>query len=442
MTPHHESPRKNILVIVIIIDNNNIIIIIKTSREGSELDIPERLQTADCSHGLQRCKRGRGRPFLLPHHDSSQPSPSTWTLMHVVSAGVLGLSTALALSKHDGLNVTVVAKHMPGDYDIEYASPWAGANFLPVGKPGSKLQEFEKATWPELDRMCRQLPEAGIHHQVTRTYGRKKDAGTATGQWFEELTKEDAWFKDLVPNFRLLPKEELPSDCDTGTEFTSVCINTAIYLPWLLGQCVKGGVTIKRGILSHISEAASHHPSGQAHVLVNCTGLLASTLGGVLDTTVYPGRGQVVLVRNDPGVMATVSGTDDGSEEATYIMHRAVGGGTILGGCLQHNAWESQPDPNLAQRIMQRSIDLCPSLVPKTGKVTELSVIRHGVGLRPMRKAGPRVEKEKIGNDWVVHNYGHAGYGYQSSWGSAWEAESLVLGIVEDTAARVPKAKL
>jgi hypothetical protein len=27
--------------------------------------------------------------------------------------------------------VTIVAKHMPGDYDIEYASPWAGANYLP-----------------------------------------------------------------------------------------------------------------------------------------------------------------------------------------------------------------------------------------------------------------------------------------------------------------------
>lgn len=89
---------------------------------------------------------------------------------------------------------------MPGDYDIEYASPWAGANYFPVGKPGSSLQRFEKATWPELDRLCREVPEAGIHHQVTRTYGRKKDAGTATGQWFEELTKEDAWFKNVVPN--------------------------------------------------------------------------------------------------------------------------------------------------------------------------------------------------------------------------------------------------
>lgn len=227
--------------------------------------------------------------------------------------------------------------------------------------------------------------------------------------------------------FRVLDKSELPEGCSTGTNFTSVCINTAIYLPYLLGQCVKNGVTIKRGILSHISDAPSQHSSGNASITINCTGLQASTLGGVKDQNVYPGRGQIVLVRNEPDVMVTVSGTDDSGDEATYIMQRAVGGGTILGGCLQHGNWESQPDPNLAQRIMQRSIDLCPGLVPKTGKVTELSIVRHGVGLRPMRKGGPRVETERIDGITVVHNYGHAGYGYQSSFGSAWEVEKLVL---------------
>jgi D-amino-acid oxidase len=167
---------------------------------------------------------------------------------------------------------------------------------------------------------------------------------------------------------------------------------------------------------------------------------MACYLGGVMDSKLHPGRGQIVLVRNEPGKMYTTSGTDDGPDEATYIMQRAVGGGTILGGCLQHGSWESQPDPNLAQRIMQRAIDLCPSLAPKTGKVNELSIIRHGVGLRPMRTGGPRVEIEQVGDSWVVHQYGHAGYGYQSGWGSAWEAEGLVLEVLGRL--KSPKAKL
>ncbi len=52
-------------------------------------------------------------------------------MLTVISAGVSGLTSALVLARTGKYDVTVVAKHMPGDYDIEYASPWAGADFLP-----------------------------------------------------------------------------------------------------------------------------------------------------------------------------------------------------------------------------------------------------------------------------------------------------------------------
>lgn len=51
--------------------------------------------------------------------------------MHFRRAGVAGLTTALLLSKNRRYRIVVAAKHMPGDYDIEYASPWAGANYMP-----------------------------------------------------------------------------------------------------------------------------------------------------------------------------------------------------------------------------------------------------------------------------------------------------------------------
>jgi D-amino-acid oxidase len=46
-------------------------------------------------------------------------------------AGVAGLTTTLLLSQNPRYKIVVAAKHMPGDYDIEYASPWAGANYMP-----------------------------------------------------------------------------------------------------------------------------------------------------------------------------------------------------------------------------------------------------------------------------------------------------------------------
>jgi len=74
---------------------------------------------------------------------------------------------------------------------------------------------------------------------------------------------------------------------------------------------------------------------------------------------------------------------------------------------------------------MKRCVDLVPALTDGKG-IEALDIVRHGVGLRPMREGGPRVEKEKINGVWIVHQYGHGGYGYQSSYGSAKVAVELV----------------
>jgi len=290
----------------------------------------------------------------------------------------------------------------------------------------------------------------------TLIYRRTKDKDSPTADWFSELVKEDAWFRHVVPNvrshssmaqtladkqkFRILPKSELPADADGGTGFTSVCINTAFYLPWLASQCLKHGVVIRRGIIKHISEATElHHTGKRADLIINCTGLSSLHLGGVEDQTLFPGRGQIVLVRNVPKSMSSISGTDDGGDEATYIMNRAAGGGCILGGCMQTGNWDGRVDPNLAVRIMKRCIALDPSLVPAGRGIEALSIVRHGVGLRPMRHGGIRVEHERIaGPDGklvsVVHNYGHGGYGYQTSYGAAMAVEKLVNEVLQTKA--------
>ncbi|KAL1311764.1 hypothetical protein AAFC00_001851 [Neodothiora populina] len=358
----------------------------------------------------------------------------------VLGAGVIGLTTALVLARSGKYNVTVVAKHMPGDYDIEYASPWAGANYLPVGKEGSPSAEYERNTWPELARLAKELPEAGVHFQDTVVYRRAKDADSPIGDWFRELLREDAWFSKVVPDFKILDKKDLPEGMDGGTSFTSVCINTAVYLPWLVSQGLKYGAVYKRGIVKHVTEAASfHHTGKKADLVVNCTGLSSLFLDGVKDENMYPARGQIVLVRNEPGVMASTSGTDDGDDEVVYIMQRAAGGGTVLGGCLQAGSWESQPDHGLAVRIMNRAVKLCPQLVPEGKGIEGLSIIRHGVGLRPMRKGGIRVEKESIkGTDGtavkVVHSIGHGGYGYQTSYGCTQATVKLIEQALQEKA--------
>lgn len=78
---------------------------------------------------------------------------------------MIGLTSALVLAQNPRYNVTVVAEHMPGDYDILYASPWAGANMMPMSTPGTDFNRYERDTWPQLERLARDVPEAGIHFQ-------------------------------------------------------------------------------------------------------------------------------------------------------------------------------------------------------------------------------------------------------------------------------------
>lgn len=161
----------------------------------------------------------------------------------------------------------------------------------------------------------------------TIVYNRNKDLESAIGKWQRELSKADPWYADLLPDFRQLEQAELPPGIDSGSSFTSVCINTSIYLPWLAGQCLKAGVKIKRGIVSHISNVSALHESGKkASMIINCSGLGARSLGGLEDTSVYPCRGQTVLVRNEPNVMVGINGSDDAEDELSYVMQRAAGG--------------------------------------------------------------------------------------------------------------------
>lgn len=298
---------------------------------------------------------------------------------------------------------------------------------MPVSAPGTREADWDRITFQEVWKLADSEPAAGVHVQDTQVYKRDKDAGGVITEWMNALLSEEPWFKDLTPGFRKLEKYELPDGVDSGTTFKSVCINVAIYLPWLASQCLARGVVIKRAILSHIKEAEGlHHTGRKTGVVVNCTGLMARSLGGVMDESVIPVLGQIAVVSNTAPAMVAVSGTEDGEDENTYIMMRPAGGGTVLGGCYRKNVWRSQPDPSMAARIMKRAVEICPELV-KPGQGAEgLGVIRHVVGLRPLRVGGVRLEKEVIDGVKVVHNYGAGGFGYQASYGMATYAVRLV----------------
>lgn len=379
----------------------------------------------------------------------------------VIGAGVSGLTSALLLARDKKNKVAVVARHMPGDYDIEYTSPWAGANVLPMATDANS--RWERETWPEMRRLAAEVPEAGVHFQkawVLRKGGEPADTGK--GRLSDALFDENPWFKPMMDNYKDLPADKLPPGIQSGSEFGSVCINTALYLPYLVGQCRALGVVFRRAVLNHISEAADYaglasQPDGTTAataapdnvIIVNCCGLLACRLGGVMDDKVQPARGQVVVIREELSPMLALDRVDDEAgernSELLYNMLRPGGGGTIVGGTYQVGNWESQPDPSTAVRLLTRLAATHPQLIAQGKTAADLSIIRQGVGLRPYRAGGVRLETEQISLQqkpsakvWVVHNYGHAGWGYQGSYGCS----KRVVELVDEVAGSKISAKL
>lgn len=255
------------------------------------------------------------------------------------------------------------------------------------------------------------------------------------GSSFDSLFSLTPWYSRLFPDFRELEKHELPEGVYSGCEYTGLCINTAIYLPWLVGQCRKQGIVFRRGAVSHIREVKKmHHSGAEADIIINASGLGSKNLGGVADSLVMPIRGQIALVENEAEPMYNVSGTDDGPDEVSYLMTRAAGGGTVLGGTYQRGKWDPEPDPEITKRIIKRAVALAPSLTKGKG-VDAVKLIRSGVGLRPYREGGVRVEADldTLEDTLVVHNYGHAGWGYQGSYGCAQHVKKLVTEHLENS---------
>lgn len=205
-----------------------------------------------------------------------------------------------------------------------------------------------------------------------------------------------------------------------------------MYLYWLLGQCIKNGVTLRRAVLSHIKEAkylGQAGPTQAADFIINATGLGAASMGGVEDKNMQPIRGQTVLVANECTPMVVTSSTNDGPTEILYIMQRASGGGTILGGTYDPGNTDPVPNEDIAARIVNRVLEICPEIAGEDG----LKILRHGVGSRPYRAGGVRIEEEQLDEDtWIVHNYGHSGWGYQGSYGCSERVVELVCKIRRD----------
>lgn len=62
----------------------------------------------------------------------------------------------------------------------------------------------------------------------------------------------------------------------------------------------------------------------------------------------------------------------------------------------------------------------------KTPDLSDKNIIGYGVGVRPYRKSGVRIEPEYVKEKLIIHNYGYGGSGLTLCWGGAKEAVSML----------------
>jgi glycine/D-amino acid oxidase-like deaminating enzyme len=366
-------------------------------------------------------------------------------LIILSSLGVIGLTTAVLLQDKGGYNVTIVAECYPGEpKSIKYTSRFAGAHHCYNDTDDPLQRELEHKTFKKLWEMSEpECPTADLFARLPQI-----------DHFIEPRSATDQL--RTMPDYEVLHQDKLWPGAVEGATYTTVNIDTPRYLIYLLSRFRSNGGTIFRSPVQSIEELARgetqvyplHGESGKlvgipvpqtikVDAVIACIGISARYFGGVNDKNIVSIRGQTVTLRA-PWVKAGKSVAGE-TGAFIYIIPRPSGD-IIVGGTREVDDWHPMPRAPTTRKILEDGLALCPELAPP--EVTAVRkptlndvlplVVDESCGLRPARNGGIRLEvqwilRESTGESVpVVFNYGHGGYGYQTSWGSAEKAVELL----------------
>lgn len=323
----------------------------------------------------------------------------------VVGAGVIGLSTAVVIKQRcPNVAVEIVADqfspHTTSDGSGGFWEPFA------VGDTDLDLiREVSKDTFIHLK------------HLAYSAHAAKSGASALSGYglWTTVVEKPE-FFHDIVDGYRALTSEELAQfpRAKSGFFFTTMQVDVATYLPWLMTKFKSMGGKVRCAKLKSLDELY-----GQCDIVVNCCGIGARDL--LNDTEITPIRGQTIRVRA-PWVkhFYMLNETGDGAVPVSYCLPGTKS--ICVGGTADKGDWSTVAKDDTRDKIWKAATDLLPML-------KDAEMIKSWAGLRPGRSA-LRLEKEYLptskGLIKVIHNYGHGGAGVTLHWGCAVRSSQMV----------------
>ena len=179
-------------------------------------------------------------------------------------------------------------------------------------------------------------------------------------------------------------------------------MDTTIYLDYLAARFRKAGGEIHANVRFKKLEDVD----AKFDLVINCAGIGAREL--VHDADLEPHRGQVAIV---PKIESLSSAIVCDDAPLMYAIPRA--NDCVFGGTNEVSD-NLAADPETTSRILAE----CSRVL----NIDKPTVLAERVGLRPFRRSGVRLERDRLRDGrTVIHNYGHGGAGFTLSWGCARE---------------------
>ena len=182
--------------------------------------------------------------------------------------------------------------------------------------------------------------------------------------------------------------------------------DTTIYLDYLAARFLKASGEIHANVRFENLEEVDP----KFDLVIDCAGIGARELAR--DADLEPHRGQVAIVPKIDGLSCAIVCDDAPLMYAIPRTNDCVFGGT------NEVSDNLAADPATTERIVAE----CSRVL----NIEKPRVLAERVGLRPFRRSGVRLERDRLRDGrTVIHNYGHGGAGFTLSWGCAREVLEL-----------------
>ena len=330
----------------------------------------------------------------------------------IVGAGVSGLTCGVVLAEH-GFHTAIFAKEI----GQQTTSGAAAAIWFPYdAQPAEKVIPWALETYKALIDLTRD-PRSGVSMIDLRQFSRTGEiqipdwaiplGGSVIPSKVENGAAGEAATWTGRPEAERTGRERIKCrEFTSGYAITVPLTDTTIYLDYLAARLLRAGGTINGEVCFEKLEEVDR----DFDLVINCAGIGAREL--VRDTDLEPHRGQVVIVPRVEDLSCAIVCDDAPLMYAIPRTNDCVFGGT------NDLSSDLAADPATTNRIIAE----CSRVL----NIERPNVLAARVGLRPFRKSGVRLEREKLRDGRIViHNYGHGGSGFTLSWGCAREVHDL-----------------